>query len=351
MRKGQLMMDKNQLFEHAYGCLLGVACGDAMGMPTSLWSPEQIKAVFPKRITGFHPAPKGHIIHNGMAAGQITDDTQQTLLLADLILEEGRFSKEGVARKLLEWAESLKAFESLLLGPSSLRALKLIKDGVPLDKTGFLGDTNGAAMRISPVGIMHPGDYDGVIEDVVEVCIPTHNTNIAIAGASGVACVISAGMTNCSVDTLIEAFHYGVNKGMQRGNPYYSASIIHRTEWALELIKSGKPEEAIWQDLYNYIGAGVAMSECIPTALALVVYYEGDPIRTIEAAVNMGGDCDTVAAIAGSMAGAYSGINAFPEEIGEKIEEVNSIDLKKYAWGLTNAIVSAYQDQVEARVE
>jgi len=331
-------MIKKNLFNKVYGSLLGVAAGDALGMPTSLLPPDEIKRLFPEGINSFMPAPEGHLIHDKMVAGQITDDTQQTLQLADLFLETGGFSPEGAARKLIEWAESLNALEGLYLGPSSGRALKMIRDGAPVEETGKIGDTNGASMRISAVGLAHPGDLDAVVADAARVCMPTHNTNIAIAGASGVASVISTAINNGSLDDLIEAFFYGVNKGMQQGGLWTGASIKHRTEWALDIVRSGKSEQSIWTDLYNYIGTGVATTEAVPTSLALVVYYAGDPWKVIRAAANIGGDCDTVGAIAGSMAGAFAGADAFPDHVVGIIEEVNHLNLEDYAHRFVNKL-------------
>ena len=331
------MRNKNY-YDKVHGCLLGVAAGDALGMPTSLLPPEEIKRLFPDGVNSFLPAPVGHLIHDNMVAGQITDDTQQTLVLADLFLETGGFTAEGAARKLIEWAESLNALEGLYLGPSSGRALKMIRDGAPVTETGTIGDTNGASMRISAVGLAHPGDLDAVVADTAIVCMPTHNTNIAIAGAAGVASVISTAINNGSLDDIIEAFFYGVDQGMQQGGVWTGASIKHRTEWALELIRSGKSEQDIWTDLYNYIGTGVATTEAVPTALALVAYYEGDPWRVIYAAANMGGDCDTVGAIAGSMAGAFGGAEAFPDHVAGTIEEANHLNLADYAQRIVNKL-------------
>jgi ADP-ribosylglycohydrolase len=338
MNTNNSIFTEEQIFKKAYGTLLGVATGDALGMPSSMMSPEAIKNTFKEKITTFLPAPEGHIIHLDMKAGEITDDTQQTMVLADIYLEEGKFSKESVAKRLLAWAKEMEGFTNTMLGPSSIRSLKRIEDGVPIDQAGTMGDTNGAAMRISPAGIVNPGDYDAVLKDVHEVCIPTHNTNIAIAGAASVACAVSAGMAGKDIDGVIDAFFYGAEKGMTLGTQWYSASIFHRAKWALEIARSGKNEKDFWSDLYNYIGAGVVMSEATPTALALFVYYEGDPMKTIMGAANMGGDCDTIGAIAGSIAGAYAGSDAFPQEIIDKLEEVNNLNLEKYAHDFTEKI-------------
>lgn len=338
MNKKYSGLTKEQYYKKALGTLLGVATGDALGMPSSMMSRDSIKEIFKEKITSFLPAPEGHVIHFGMKAGEVTDDTQQTLVLADIILEEGRFTKESVAKRLLAWAKKIEGFSNTMLGPSSLRSLKRIEEGVPIDQAGTMGDTNGAAMRISPAGIVNPGDYDAVIKDVHEICIPTHNTNIAISGAASVACAVSAGIAGKDIDGVVDAFFYGAEQGMKLGTKWYSASVVHRAKWALEIARAGKSEEEFWNDLYNYIGAGVVMSEATPTAIALFVYYQGDPLKTIMGAANMGGDCDTIGAIAGSIAGAYAGADAFPKHIVDTLEKVNSINFDDYAKRFTQKL-------------
>lgn len=334
-------MGKEKISNKALGALLGVAYGDAFGMPTSLWNPDKIHQHFPEGVNELLPAPEGHLIHNGMLAGQVTDDTQQTLLLADQFIADKKFTRNGAAQRLLAWAKSLNAFETAILGPSSLKALKMIDDGIPVEKTGTMGDTNGAAMKITPVGIVHPGDYDAVIRDVAEVCVPTHNTNIAIAGSSAIACAVAAAMAGKDINSMIEAFMYGAEKGDKLGNQWYGSSVLKKAELAIKFVRSGKKEKEIWQDLYDIIGAGVAMPESAATAIALVVYYNGNPLKTAYAAANMGGDCDTIGAIAGGMAGAYSGAEIFPVKIIEQLCSVNKVDFRKYAENIADAMFEA----------
>ncbi len=327
-------------FDKIYGCLMGVACGDAMGMPTSMMDPETIRNTFGTWIESFLPAPPNHIIHNAMRAGQITDDTQQTLLLVDTILENGEIRPEYVATRLIRWAEGLNAFESTILGPSSLRALNAIRNGVPIEKAGAFGDTNGAAMKISPIGIIHPGDIEATVTDVAKVCLPTHNTNIAIAGASAIACAVCMAMVTDDMETVISAFFDGIRLGMKKGRSWYGASLERRSRWALDLVKRAHSQDEVISDLYDLIGAGVAITESVPTALALFVYAKGDPVYTIQLAANMGGDCDTVGAIAGAMAGTFRGITAFPDHYHRIIDEVNQLSLKNYALRLSDFIKS-----------
>jgi ADP-ribosylglycohydrolase len=338
MIKEENVLSKEIILKKAFGALLGVAYGDAFGMPTSLWNPDMIHKHFPNGVNELLPAPKGHVIHDGMVAGQVTDDTQQTLLLADQFIEEREFTGHGTAMRLLDWAKRLNAFETQILGPSSLKALKMIENGVPIEKTGTMGDTNGAAMKITPVGIVHPGDYDAVVKDVAQVCTATHNTNIAIAGSSAIACAVAAAMSGKGIDSMVEAFMYGAEEGNKLGKQWYGSSVKKKAELALQFVKSGKSEKEIWQDLYDYIGAGVAMPESAATAIALVVYYQGNPLKTAYAAANMGGDCDTIGAIAGGMAGAYSGSGVFPDTIINQLSTVNKVDFKGYAEKITDAM-------------
>ena len=336
-----MKMDENLLFKKAYGCLAGVACGDAMGMPTSMMSPQSIHKVFPRGIDSFQLPPKGHPIHGGLVAGQVTDDTMQTLVVADAILGDGEINPRNLALRLLQWAESLNGFESLLLGPSSLRALRAIKEGKDITRTGAFGDTNGACMRISPVGIIHPGKIRETVNDVALACLPTHNTDIAIAGASAVACAIAAGINNAgTIDEVIQAARAGADLGMQRGNPWFGASIVRRLELALQFASTAPSEEDFLRYLYECIGAGVAVTETVPVCLALVKFASGDPVRTITLAANLGGDADTIASIAGGIAGAYTGIDAFPPAYLHLIEEVNHLDLETYAYRLTQFVVN-----------
>lgn len=328
--------DRNDILRRAHGCLAGVAFGDAMGMPTSLFTPSQVRETYPDGVHSFLPAPPGHLIHDGMVAGSITDDTQQTVLIAEYLLSDGKADAEKLAWSLIRWAESVGGFDTQYLGPSTRRALEFIKKGGSIEDSGWMGDTNGAAMRISPVGIIHPGDFDAVVRDAAQVCKPTHNTNVAISGASAIACAIAAGMAGEKTSAVVDAFLYGAEKGLNYGNSWAAASIQRRTLWALDLAKRSSSESEFWQDLYDLIGAGVAMTETAPVAIALVSHYDGDPMEVVRATANMGGDADTIGAIAGSIAGAMGGLDAFPKEMVDQIEEVNKLNLADLASRLTD---------------
>ncbi|HJY71424.1 MAG TPA: ADP-ribosylglycohydrolase family protein, partial [Streptosporangiaceae bacterium] len=151
----------------ARGALYGLAIGDALGMPTQSLPRSRIVARYGALVGQFHPGPDGHPLAAGLAAGTVTDDTEQAVLLARLLVKgRGRIDPHDLAAALTEWERAMAERGSLdLLGPSTKRAVAAILAGVPTEEAGAVGTTNGAAMRVAPVGIamvvIDPGTRPG----------------------------------------------------------------------------------------------------------------------------------------------------------------------------------------------
>jgi ADP-ribosylglycohydrolase len=324
--------------ENVYGCLAGVAIGDAMGMPTSLYTPRQIRSKF-GTVRNFLPAPRGHIIHDGMRAGQVTDDTETTLIVARTILEDGKVTARGVAKRLVKWAVERKLLGTDYLGPSTSRALEKLIAGADPEEAGRVGMTDGAASRVSPIGIFDFKNITKVVDDVEKACIPTHNTSVAISAATAVACAVAEGLhEKATVSSVIKAARTGSLIGEKRGLPIPSASVAKRIQIAIKFIDSTKSLQKISRYLYDFIGCGVASNESVPTSLALFAATEGDPMKAIFAGANIGGDTDTIASMVGGISGAYSGIEAFPRNLVRKVEEANNMNLQEIARKLVELV-------------
>lgn len=324
-------MNKKAMLDKAMGSLTGVAIGDAMGMPTTLYTPKQISKKFGV-VKDFLPAPVGHLIHNGMKAGQVTDDTEITMVVADMIISDEPITSEIMAKKLIDWVTDRNLWDTEYLGPSTAKALKAIRGGAHVRKAGKMGTTNGASMRISPVGLLNAGNMNGAIRDAVEISLPTHGSNIAIAGACACACAIAEGMKpNSDVNSVIQASLKGARRGSKKGFPMPLAPVDKRIELALEFVRKAENFEEVASNLYNYIGCGLETNEAVPTSIALFAAHEGDPMKAITAAVNLGGDADTIASITGGICGALKGIKAFPRDKIEKVEKVNNLKIREIA--------------------
>ena len=316
------------LFDKVYGCIVGLAVGDAFGMPGQM-SPERTRELYGE-ITSFLEPPPDDPVHGGLKAGQVTDDTLAALAILRSVIRTGRLSLEDIARSLVEWIDEVDGLNLSYVGPSTKRAILRLKQGVPPREAGRHGWTNGASMRVAPLGFLHPGDLEATVEAAEIASMPTHNTNTAISGAAAVACAVSrCAAGGSTIAEVVEAARWGAELGARRGHRYICPSIPRRIDMAVQLASSDKGIQEKQRDIYDLIGTGLATYEIVPAAIGLFVLAEGDPMRAITLAANTGGDCDTLAAIAGAIAGAYAGASAIPGEYIETIEAVNGLGLAK----------------------
>lgn len=335
------MMD--DLLERIHGCLVGLAIGDAWGMPGQA-SPEGTRELHGK-ITAFLEPPADDPIHGGLKAGQVTDDTLAALAIVRSIIRTGHVVVEDVARSLVEWIDEVNGLNLSYVGPSTKRAIIQLKEGVPPEESGRWGWSNGAAMRIAPVGFLYPGEIEATVEAVTKVSLPTHGTNTAISGAAAVACAVTqCAISGSTITDVVEAAKRGADLGEKRGHPYPCPSISRRITFALELVSADKGIEERQRDLYDLIGTGLASYEVVPTAIALFALAQGEPMEAITLTANTGGDCDTLAAIAGAIAGAFKGVSAFPPQHIRFVEQVNDLDLKKIATDYLSAIEALHSE-------
>jgi ADP-ribosylglycohydrolase len=318
--------------DRARGALYGLAIGDALGMPTQLMSHEEVIACFGV-LDGFRAAPAGHPIASGLPAGSVTDDTEQALLLADALLAGGgHVESEDLARRLLAWAERARERGSLdLLGPSSSAAVAALIAGGPTAEVGRSGATNGAAMRITPVGlIISSDDLDALVDLVVEASRVTHHTGVAIAGASAVAAAVSGGVDGASV---AEATTLGIRAsdlGQRRGEWVAGASVARRIAWAIGLVDADDHDRSV-RDVVELVGTSLATQESVPAAFAVLALHPDDPWQACLTAASLGGDSDTIAAMVGAIAGACHGMDSWPPDAVRAVRETNQLDLEMFA--------------------
>jgi ADP-ribosylglycohydrolase len=313
----------------ALGALTGLAIGDALGMPTQTLSRGTIRELY-GNFDWFHDGPEINDISRGMPAGHVTDDTDQALIVARALIEgKGSVDHLALARDLLAWEAQMEAVGSLdLLGPSTKRALVALNSGVPVDEAGRWGDTNGAAMRIAAVGIVTTTEpLSALIDRVEDVSKLTHNTGVAIAGAAAVAAAISAGIDGADIESVVSIGIEAARRGGSRGEYVGGANVARRIDWAVELVRHARDEDEALDLIFELVGTSVATQEAIPAAFAILTLAPDDPWKVCVLAAGLGGDSDTVAAIAGAMAGSIVGIDGFPREAIELIRSVNDLDL------------------------
>ena len=330
-------------FSRAYGALAGLALGDALGMPTQAMSPEQIRAVY-GTITGLVDGDASQPYAPGMPAGSVTDDTEQALLIASLLVR-GRGSSSGrVALNAVEFAHALLAWENSmiergsldLLGPSTKAALERVRAGEDPLTVGGEGTTNGAAMRVTPIGIaVSTEDPEAFVEAVWSSCRVTHATRQGFQSAALVAAAVSMGIDAArspSLDLrslLWKAVTY-VDSLPERGAWTPDPDVVAATRRAMQLAVN--PASSSLECLVEQVGTSVASAHAIPMAFALLA-RDPSPRALLDAA-NIGGDTDTIGAIAGAILGAVLGVEVLPADSLSLIEEVSHLGLSSVAGDL-----------------
>ena len=330
-------------FSRAYGALAGLALGDALGMPTQAMSPEQIRAVY-GRITGLVDGDASQPYAPGMPAGSVTDDTEQALLVASLLVR-GRGSSSGrvaldageFAHALLAWEDSMIERGSLdLLGPSTKAALERVRAGEDPLSVGGAGTTNGAAMRVTPIGIAISTEDPLAFADAVwSSCQVTHATRQGFQSAALVAAAVSMGIdtprsaASDMTALLWKAVSY-VDSLPERGAWTPDPDVVAATRRAMQLVAN--PASSSLECLVEQVGTSVASAQAIPMAFALLA-RDPSPQALLDAA-NIGGDTDTIGAIAGAILGAAAGVGVFVDRGLAQVESVSGLHLTEAATAL-----------------
>lgn len=339
--------NNNTTLNRIQGCLLGQAYGDALGMPSELWPKSRVESYF-GWIDEFLAGPEENIAANEFEKGQYTDDTSQAIALIEAIIEaDGEIDPNIVAKNIIKWAHDVDAFNKNILGPTSKKTLNDIAKGIDVDLIESNGVTNGSAMRVSPIGcLLRCDDLEQFIADVRLSCIATHKSDIAIAGATAVAWCISRAIDGVAWNVIKNELCEIANVAQQKYQSTFSPLLGYRIIYAMELIAAIKKQHAIASHaeiashaykqevvkvVYEQVGAGMDIIESIPAAIALVDAANTDPLVCAELAANLGGDTDTIGAMATAICGAIHGIDAFPAQSIELIEQANNTTFSLYA--------------------
>ncbi|WP_171131156.1 MULTISPECIES: ADP-ribosylglycohydrolase family protein [unclassified Ruegeria] len=318
--------------DRAAATLYGLALGDALGMPSQTLTREEIRRNY-GTIEGFVAPFAGHPVSDGLDAAQVTDDTEQTVLLARRLIDcPGAFDAKGWTEDLLEWEAGVKARGLLdLLGPSSKAALEAIRHGANPAEAGKSGTTNGAAMRIAPVGIMVPAeDIDALVAAVEETCRVTHNTGEAIAAAAAVAGYISARVWGASDSAAFETAIRAAELGQKRGHTAGIGDMAERIAHAVKLAGAGVPVDVFAES----VGTSVVSHEAVPAAFGLMRMAAGDVWRAGLLAANIGDDTDTIGAMACAMCASGCGMDGLPQEHLERLKSANALEIEDISEGL-----------------
>lgn len=297
------------------GCLLGLAVGDALGMPLEGMRATSIRDRV-GRVRDFLDAP-----WRMLRAGQWTDDTKMMLCHARSIALKGRVDVKDTAREFLAW---FKSGDWRGIGGSTYEAMQRLLAGVPPEESGAKGEMaagNGVAMRIAPVGLIDCLDLEKLREDARAVAVITHDNPEAVAGGRAVAYAVArAARGDLDPATLVDETAAFVGP----------CALAERLLLAKRfLAEDMEPAEALAR-----LGTSGYVVETAASAFFCFLRTPTDFEETVSRAVEGGLDTDTTGAVAGAISGAFNGLEGIPARWREGVEaaaEIVALAEKIYA--------------------
>jgi len=339
----EITMNKDAMLDKVYGCLASFAVADALGFPAHDLTQAQIVEKFGGRLDTLRSPYAGNISHVQVEKGRITDDTMMTVMVARALIDpEEPKDVDFFGRKFAEWAKANRLWETNpMFGPTTRGAFAQLINGVDPIVAGttgikLQGTSNGSAMRIAPAGLVNPSNIEAAVDLAVAVSLPTHGTQVAIAGAASIAAGVAEALSeDADVFSIASACLRGARLGEEAAQSVArivpTPNIAARIEIAvMAAIKADDIFEA-GQLISDTVGNGLAIYEAVPAAVGLFVAAGGDPWKTMLAGANLGGDTDTIAAIASSLSGALKGFKSVPKDLYEQVESINTLNLAELA--------------------
>jgi len=313
---------------HVLDGIMGLCVADALGVPVEFVSRSQLRA---DPVTGMRAYGTYH-----QPAGTWSDDTSMTLCLLDSLAEAGRPDYEDIMQKFRRWHDQgdyTPYGEVFDVGSATRRAINRCQTGTPALQCGGRaeGDNgNGSLMRILPLlywlQARGSGEFDAEAFDIIHNVSALTHAHPRSQMACGIYLCIAAAITTGA--GLSEAIHSGIKKARQ----YYD----QRTEFAAQRQHYARLEDSRFavlpEDKIKSSGYVVDTLEAALWCLLNTDNYRDCVLK----AVNLGEDTDTVAAVAGGLAGLYYGYEAIPAEWLTTIARRDYIESLCASWGRLN---------------
>lgn len=289
--------------DRCIGTLLGTACGDILGAVVEGWPAEHIRETF-GRVGDFHDGERGF--------GCYTDDTQMTLALATSLVRRGRVDAEDVSKTYARFYEPWRGY-----GGGAHTVLRALQTGANYRHTGRMvfpdgSYANGGAMRIAPVGLAYRHAESEVLHRAVEDAIVcTHVHPEAIDGAFVQSLAVAKLATTADVPSL------RATRLLRDLRDHARTGVMQEK---LTAITESLDTDVSDEEVVGEVGNGLRASDAVACALWAVARYWKDPEDAVIRAVGLGGDTDTIAAMAGALLGALHGSAWIPARWYDSIE-------------------------------
>jgi ADP-ribosyl-[dinitrogen reductase] hydrolase len=290
-------MQDNMLHDRLAGILLGTAVGDSVGLPAEGLSPRRRQRLF--------PGPWRHrlLVRRGM----ISDDTEHTLMVAQSLLkhpDDAAAFARSLAWRLRWWFLGLPAG----VGLATARACLKLWLGFPPQRSGVYSAGNGPAMRSALLGAYFCDDQDSIKRFVAASTRLTHTDPRALTGALAIARLAAWAVQHDAAEPPSAEFVADLLTQLAPADGEWGELV----DKMLSVWTRGESVVAFAASLG--MGGGVTgyVYHTVPVAVYAWLRHYGDFRATLEAALDCGGDTDTVGAIVGALAGGTVGAGGIP---------------------------------------
>ncbi len=276
------------------GGLYGLLIGDALGVPYEFHLPQAIPEA---HEIEFMPPPDFHRAHIGTPPGTWSDDGAQALVLLHSLLERDGLDLDHFAQGLLRWVdEGYCAVDGRVfdIGIQTSNALSALRRGTPAERSGPSGERengNGALMRVLPVTLWHRGSDEELVALAMRQSLPTHGHL-----RSQLCCALLCLWGRAELEARSDAWDWGVQRLRELVSP----------EWEDELARILDPANAAAARGTGYVLDTLwSAKRCLDAA----ENFEA----AVRAAIRLGNDTDTTAAVVGGLAGLRFGRFGLPQ--------------------------------------
>lgn len=294
--------------------MLGYAIGDALAAPIEdvYRSPDQGYEPIEYYSKAFPSHPVSHL-----KPGQYSDETQIMLLVADSLIESNGFSIDNFAKHLVDWHYSQKKrSEWRFPGNTMVKSCRKLAVGTPWNQSGHLSAGIIASCRTVPYALVYRNNPAMLKVAIDKSCKITHTDQRTIGVALALASVIKIGLDNQDMD-----FDMVIRKIIEKTHIYIPDIVSRMNTVKMSLNK--KPAIAI-----GNIGNSGFCLESFSSALYWFFTSHRDFDKMIIGAANGCGDADAIAAMAGSMFGAWYGLESIDDKWLRELENVQAIRQK-----------------------
>ncbi len=284
------------------GAILGCFLGDAFG--------SGFEGIHPDRL-GFHLRNLSKKFNRSY-----TDDTDMTLALGESIAESCEIDPEDIAK---HFSLSCDLTRGYAIG--TIKAVLAFRAGLQWHQVGRIvfeegSFGNGAAMRVSPVGLFYHHDLNDLQEAAIKQANVTHVHPLGQWGAVMQACSVGLAVSqNTKEPFKKEQMVTNLREVLWRG-PIEYMRALNKIE---EMVAQGKKLQA-WEVVQS-LGNGVEAHLSVPSACYIALTFSPDFCDAIRAAISLGGDTDTIAGMVGAIVGAHVGEKGLPVEWIEQLED------------------------------